>query len=253
MSSTIILYCLLLLFIASVIHVLALRFMPVKTPLMRLRCKQQIKRGERPRLYHKWIPLKDIPEDFKIAVWVGEDRSFISHFGINLKKLANRSFLFFKQKESFTKSFSGTSTISQQTAKNVFLWLDKSILRKFLEVYYTLLIELFWGKLRILEVYLNAIEMGDGIYGVHAAAQHHYHCKPKELTREQIVSIVSCFPNPLRYHCTNITEPKIQRLYENNLWSMQGLSFPRTEEFRKVQFQYRKQAILRLLGIKRNA
>ena len=235
--------------IVSVIQVIVLRFIPVKTtPLMWLRCRQQRKRGERTRLHHQWIPFKDIPEDFKTAVWVAEDVHFISHFGFDFFKVFHNIKYYFIDKVKFKTAFGGMSTISQQTAKNVFLWQGRSILRKVLECYYTVLIELFWGKQRIMEVYLNSIEMGDGIYGVYAAAKEHYHCEPSELTREQIAEIVTCLPNPLKYHCTDIHYPSLLKSKERILMGMDGLHFPRPEEFAKVQWQHRLKALNKLFG-----
>ena len=240
-------WVLLTLFAFSIVQVIVMRWIPVQwTPLMKVRCRQQRKRGEQPRLHHQWIPLQYIPNDFKTAVWVAEDGHFISHFGFDIVKTFQHIKLFFIDKEGFRQAFAGLSTISQQTAKNVFLWSGKSLLRKALECYYTILIELFWGKQRIMEVYLNSIEMGDGIYGVYAAAKEHYHCEPDELTREQIANIVTCLPNPLRYHCTNIEAPSLLKSKERILMGMEGLHFPEPHEFHKVQWRHRLNAIQRI-------
>ena len=105
----------------------------------------------------------------------------------------------------------GASTISQQTAKNVFLWPGRSWLRKGLEVYFTLLVELFWSKDRIMEVYLNSIEMGPGIYGADAVAEWHFHTRASRLTREQCALIAATLPNPLRYSSANPSSYMLKR------------------------------------------
>jgi monofunctional biosynthetic peptidoglycan transglycosylase len=110
----------------------------------------------------------------------------------------------------------GASTISQQTAKNVFLWPDRSWLRKGLEVYFTGLIEIFWGKRRIMEVYLNVIEMGDGIYGVEMAAQKYFHKPASDLSRGEAALIAAVLPNPRRWNAGAPTS-YIQRRQQNIL------------------------------------
>ena len=107
----------------------------------------------------------------------------------------------------------GGSTISQQTAKNVFLWPESSWLRKGFEVYFTVLVELFWSKERIMEVYLNSIEMGDGIYGAEAVAQQHFKCTAKELTRSQCALIAATLPNPLRFDSAHPSRYMMKRQY----------------------------------------
>lgn len=237
-------------FAVSVIHVLILKFVRVnRTPLMLFRCRQQRKRGEAVRLHHQWMPLDEIPTDFKTAVWVAEDGLFISHFGFDFLKLFKGLMVFIHKRSEFKKSFFGISTISQQTAKNVFLWPNRSLFRKMLEAYYTILIELLWGKQRIMEVYLNCIEMGDGIYGVYAAAKEHYHCEPKELTREQIANIVTCLPNPINYQCTNIFYPLLLESKKRILMGMEETTFPPRKHFAKVQFLHRWHTLKQILHI----
>jgi len=122
-----------------------------------------------------------------------EDSRFLKHSGFDFKQISQA---IAEQEEG--KSSRGASTISQQTAKNVFLWPGRSWLRKGLEVYFTSLIELIWGKKRIMEVYLNSIEMGDGIYGAEAVSQQHFGCSAKELSRRHCALIAISLPNPLK-------------------------------------------------------
>lgn len=182
----------------TVIQVLVYRFIPVRTtPLMRVRCHEQRKRGEKTRVHHRWIPFKDIPQDFKTAVWVGEDGHFIGHFGFDIAKIYHCIKSYFHNREAFRKAFGGMSTISQQTAKNAFLPHSRTMLRKALEAYYTLMIETFWSKRRIMEVYLNIVEFGDGIYGAEAAAKHYFGHSAKTLSRKEAAQLAATLPAPL--------------------------------------------------------
>ena len=151
-------------FLAStILSVVLLRFVPVYfTPLMFLRMAQQIKDGKSITCHHHWVPLEQMSEYMPLAVVASEDQRFYQHHGFDLKAI-EKAIEHNQKKGKRTKH--GASTISQQTAKNVFLWPDRSLLRKVLESYFTVLIEMMWSKERIMEVYLNSIEMGDGIYG----------------------------------------------------------------------------------------
>lgn len=152
-------------------------------------------------LKRDYVGFNNISYNAKLAVISGEDQLFPDHNGFDwnaIKKSLNPS----KKKRSKTKKIppgAGASTISQQTAKNVFLWQGKSYLRKGLEAYFTFMIETVWGKERILDVYLNCIEMGDGIFGIEAAAQAYFNKPASALTRQEAAMIVACFPNPKRY------------------------------------------------------
>ena len=157
-----------LLFVSSILSVVAYRFIPVYfTPLMFSRCFEQIVNGEKIKLYHHWISLEEMPPSMPVAVMASEDQRFLTHHGFDYKAIEQAA----KSNLNGGKKLRGGSTISQQTAKNVFLWQGRSWLRKGLEAYFTFLIETFWSKQRIMEVYLNSIEMGDGIYGVQACAE----------------------------------------------------------------------------------
>jgi monofunctional biosynthetic peptidoglycan transglycosylase len=143
---------------------------------------------------HHWVPLENISKNLQKAVIASEDGRFFEHYGLDFSAMQKAAVGNFKGKK-----LKGGSTITQQTAKNVFLWQGRSYFRKALEAYYTVLIELVWGKQRILEVYLNSIEMGDGIYGAEAATQHWYKRDCKSLTRMQAAGIAAILPNPRRF------------------------------------------------------
>ena len=185
----------LLFFGSTILSVFLLRWCPVYvTPLMFIRCGQQVWRGEKIRLHHHWVPMAEMAEPLPLAVMASEDQRFLEHHGFDFGEIG-------KAVEDYRrgKRQRGASTISQQTAKNVFLWPGHSWLRKGLEVYFTGLIELIWGKQRIMEVYLNSIEMGDGIYGAEAVSQLHFGYPARDLTRANCALVAATLPNPLLY------------------------------------------------------
>ena len=185
----------LLFFGSTILSVFLLRWCPVYvTPLMFIRCGQQVWRGEKIRLHHHWVPMAEMAEPLPLAVMASEDQRFLEHHGFDFGEIG-------KAVEDYRrgKRQRGASTISQQTAKNVFLWPGHSWLRKGLEVYFTGLIELIWGKQRIMEVYLNSIEMGDGIYGAEAVSQLHFGYPARDLTRANCALVAATLPNPLKY------------------------------------------------------
>ncbi|MBO7120157.1 MAG: monofunctional biosynthetic peptidoglycan transglycosylase [Bacteroidaceae bacterium] len=185
----------LLFFGSTILAVLIYKWCPVYvTPLMVIRCAQQVHHGEKLRLKHHWVPLDSMSIYMPVAVMASEDQRFLDHNGFDFIEI-NKTL-----KERRTgKRFRGGSTISQQTAKNVFLWPDASWARKGLEAYFTVLIELIWGKQRIMEVYLNSIEMGNGIYGAEAVAQQHFGRRAITLTRPNCALIAATLPNPLKF------------------------------------------------------
>ncbi len=184
-------------FASTILSVVALRFVPVWfTPLMFIRVAQQISDGKELKLRHSWVALEQMSPSMPVAVMASEDANFMTHHGFDFKAIQNAA------KRNLThpeKRKMGASTISQQTAKNVFLWPGRSWVRKGFEVYFTALIELFWSKQRIMEVYLNSIETGEGIYGVEAVAQEHFNCSAEKLSREQCALIAVTLPNPRRF------------------------------------------------------
>ncbi len=181
--------------IISLFFVVLYKFVPVPfTPLMPIRYFENSSDGKDIETKHDWVPLEDISKNLQKAVIASEDSRFFEHNGLDFEAMRKAALGNFKGKK-----LKGGSTITQQTAKNVFLWQGRSYFRKALEAYYTVLIELIWGKERILEVYLNSIEMGDGIYGAQAATQHWYKKDCKSLTRIQAAGIAAILPNPRKF------------------------------------------------------
>ncbi|MGP1549771.1 MAG: monofunctional biosynthetic peptidoglycan transglycosylase [Prevotella fusca] len=187
-------------FISTILAVVVYRFIPVYfTPLMLSRCFEQIEKGEPVKLYHDWIPLEKMPKSMPVAVMASEDQRFLTHHGFDYKAIEKAAEDHLKK----GKKLRGGSTISQQTAKNVFLWQGRSWIRKGLEVYFTFLIETLWSKQRIMEVYLNSIEMGDGIYGVEACAEQNFGMEAIQLSRRDCALIAATLPNPRRFSSKN--------------------------------------------------
>ena len=183
-------------FASSILAVVFLKFVPVLfTPLMFHRMGQQIADGHFPTLHHSWVSLEKMPADIPRAVMAGEDARFLQHHGFDFNAIQGAV----KRNMKSGKKKYGASTISQQTAKNVFLWPSRTWLRKGLEMYFTVLIEFIWGKERIMEVYLNSIEMGDGIYGVSAVAEYHFNKDAAALSRRDCALIAATLPNPRRF------------------------------------------------------
>lgn len=180
---------------STIFFVILYRFVPVYiTPLMVIRCAQQVGRGEQIRLKHHWVPIEDMSKYLPVAVMASEDQRFLQHHGFDVVEIQNAV-----EERMAGKRNRGGSTISQQTAKNVFLWPASSWIRKGFEAYFTVLIELFWSKERIMEVYLNSIETGDGIYGAEAVAQLHFGRPAAKLTRANCALIAATLPNPLKF------------------------------------------------------
>lgn len=187
---------LLFFFISTILMVVVYRFMPVYiTPLMVIRSTQQVFKGESPAWHHTWVPFDKISPDLPMAVIASEDNRFATHNGFDFEEIQKAM----KENEK-RKRRRGASTISQQTAKNVFLWPQSSWVRKGLEVYFTWLIELFWSKERIMEVYLNSIEMGKGIYGAQATARYKFNTTAANLSAGQCALIAATLPNPIRFN-----------------------------------------------------
>lgn len=177
----------------SVFVVLLYRWIPIYyTPLMAIR---SIENNFKVETKHQWVPIEQIASSLQLAVICSEDQNFLTHNGFDLEAIEKA----YKNNKA-GKRLKGASTISQQTAKNVFLWPQRSWLRKGLELYFTFLIETIWSKERILEVYLNSIEMGNGVYGAEAAATHWYGKTSKKLTQQEAASIAIILPNPRKYN-----------------------------------------------------
>lgn len=183
----------------SLFFVVLFKFVPVPfTPLMVIRAIENKAAGKENHFSHDWEPIENISMNLQKAVIASEDGTFLKHNGFDFTAMQKA----YKSNERGRK-IKGGSTISQQTAKNVFLWQGRSYLRKGLEAYFTLLIEIIWGKERIMEVYLNSIEMGDGVYGAQAATQHWYRKDASSLTPMQAAGIAAILPNPRKYSATS--------------------------------------------------
>lgn len=215
-------------FASTILSVVVLKFVPVFfTPLMFIRVAQQIKEGKDVRLYHHWVPLDKIAPSLPVAVIASEDARFLEHHGFDYKAIESAA-KHNLQKKNKTKH--GASTISQQTAKNVFLWPGRSWVRKGFEVYFTALIEMMWSKQRIMEVYLNSIEMGDGIYGADAVAEHHFGTTAAKLSRPQCAMIAVSLPNPRKFDSSN-PSPYMYRRQSKILHEMKFVKvFPKEGE-----------------------
>ena len=146
-------------------------------------------------LKRDYVDDDEISYNAKLAVIASEDQLFPDHSGFDWKNI-KKAIAYNKRKPGRRH---GASTISQQTAKNVFLWQGGGFIRKGLEAYFTFMIEMIWGKKRILEVYLNVIEMGNGIFGIEMAAKKYFNKSAKNLTRQEAAMIAACLPNPKRY------------------------------------------------------
>lgn len=186
-------------FAISIVLVILFRWIPIPyTPLMAIRAIENKTAGKEMVLSHDWVPIEEISPNIQKAVIASEDGTFLTHYGFDFSAIQKAV-----KNNSKGKRLKGGSTISQQTAKNIFLWQGRSYLRKGLEAYFTVLIEIFWSKERIMEVYLNSIEMGDGVYGIEAASQHWYRKSANDLTKFEAAGIAAILPNPRKYKATN--------------------------------------------------
>ena len=162
---------------------------------MVIRSAQQLINGEEIICKHTWVSREKISRHLPMAVIASEDNRFAQHYGFDFVEI-NKAV----KENNKRKKPRGASTISQQTAKNVFLWPKSSWVRKGFEVYFTCLIELLWSKERIMEVYLNSIEMGKCIYGAQAVAQAHFNKDASNLTRGESALIAASLPNPIKFN-----------------------------------------------------
>jgi len=197
----IVLKALLYSFLFSIGIVIVYRFVPVPlTLLMVQRCIEQKLDGKTMRLEKDWVSEAEIAHHLPMAVVASEDQRFLFHRGFDFEAIEKAMKHNEKQKKRKKPRIRGASTISQQTAKNVFLFPARSFIRKGLEVYFTFLIELLWSKERIMTVYLNVIEMGDGVYGAEAAAQHYFGHSAAKLTASEAALLAAVLPNPRRFN-----------------------------------------------------
>jgi monofunctional biosynthetic peptidoglycan transglycosylase len=210
--------------ILSILWVLFYKFVPVAyTPLMAIR---YMNGNDDYESHHEWMPIDNVSPNLQLAVICAEDQNFLIHSGFDYEAI-KRAF----SKNKINKRTKGGSTISQQTAKNVFLWPQRSWLRKGFEVYFTFLIETLWGKERILEVYLSSIEMGNGIYGAEAASHYWFNKKAKDLTKQEAASIAAILPNPRKFKAY----PRTEYLERRKTWIMKQMQNYGSFELTKIE------------------
>jgi len=186
-------------FALTVLWVLVLKWIPpITTPLMIVRSHELRAEGVKPVRDYRWVSYKKISPNLAKAVVASEDNLFFEHDGFDREAIKKAI-----EENKAGKRRRGGSSISQQTAKNVFCIPSKSYVRKGFEAYFTFLIERIWGKERIMEVYLNVIEMGKGIYGAEAAAQRHFGHDAAHLSRREACLIAACLPNPLKRNASS--------------------------------------------------
>jgi len=186
------------------------------TPLMVIRCIEQKSEGKEIMMKHDWVSLQKISPQLQLAVVCSEDQNYLKHSGFDFGAIQKA----LKENER-GKRVRGGSTITQQTAKNVFLWQGRSYLRKGLEAWFTLLIEFFWNKERIMEVYLNSIEMGNGIYGAEAASQFWFKKSASNLSKDEAAAIAAILPSPLNYKAN----PANNYIQKRKVWVKQQMNY----------------------------
>ena len=183
-------------FTSTILTTILFRFInPPLTPLMIIRGVQQLSDGKRLKIKKNWESIENISPNLIQSTVAAEDQLFLEHHGFDIEAIEKAY-----NNNQKRKKIKGASTISQQTAKNVFLWPSRTWVRKGLEVYFTTLIEIFWSKKRIMEVYLNVIEMGDGIYGAEKASEIYFKKHAINLSRPEAALITAALPNPLKFN-----------------------------------------------------
>jgi len=211
--------------IFTIIPVIVYKFIhPPVTPLMCLRTLEMKIDGNPVNWSYKWISIEKMsPYLFQAAI-AAEDDHFMLHNGFDIEAMQ----LAFESNQKNEKKIKGGSTISQQTAKNVFLWPHRDYLRKGFEAWFTVLIEFIWGKERIMEVYLNVVELGDGIYGVEAASQKYFKKPASKLTKAEAAALIAVLPNP---HIYKVLNPSAYTQYYK--WAI----LKRMEQMPKLSFR----------------
>ncbi|MBR2959656.1 MAG: monofunctional biosynthetic peptidoglycan transglycosylase [Bacteroidales bacterium] len=211
--------------------------MPPLTPLMVQRFCQQVGDKERTvRFERDYVPLDSISPNLVSAVVYSEDGLFMYHNGFDVKQM---KIAYTENKRG--RRMRGGSTISQQTAKNAFLPHNRTMLRKAAEAYYTVLIEAVWGKRHIMEVYLNIVEFGDGIYGAEAAAQHYFHHSARTLSRSEAAQLAATLPAPLKRnpaHRSPYFNRRTADIKQRFSWGAVNIDMPRAK--RKAKYQDRE-------------
>lgn len=214
------------LFVLSIAIVFLYKWAPVPaTPLMVIRNVENFQDNKPFVWKHDWVSIDNISKNLQLAVICSEDQNFLNHNGFDIEAIEKAY-----ENNKKGKRVKGASTISQQTAKNVFLWPQRSWFRKGLEVYFTFLIETIWGKERIIEVYLNSIEMGHGIYGAEAAATYWYKKPASKLSQYEAASIAAILPNPLKFKAN----PATNYIERRKIWIVRQMGFFGKLDYNKV-------------------
>lgn len=209
-------------FILSIGSVFLFKYVPVPfTILMLQRCAEQKADGKELKLSKDWVSAEEISPYLQLAVVCSEDQNYLKHNGFDYGAIRKALKFNEKMEEKGKNKRRGASTISQQTAKNVFLWPGRSWIRKGLEVYFTFLIENIWSKERIMEVYLNVIEFGDGVYGAEAAAQNYLYKSANNLTAQDAALMAVVLPSPLKF---SIAKPTAYTLGRRS-WCVQQMRY----------------------------
>lgn len=192
----------------SVLAVLLLRWINPPTSSFMLQRQHTTRQNDDQHfeLHYEWVDWQEMSPHIKMAAITSEDQSFATHWGLDLSSIQKAI-----NEYQHGQDLRGASTITQQVAKNLFLWPAQSYLRKGIEAYFALLIELLWSKQRILEVYLNIVEFGDGIYGVQAAARRYFHTTAARLSKWQSALMVTALPAPKRYNLAHPSHYMLQR------------------------------------------
>jgi monofunctional biosynthetic peptidoglycan transglycosylase len=192
------------------LEVLYVRFFnpPITTLMVFRRIEALITNRYRGDIHYRWIPLDKVPDDFLDAVWQIEDSRFFNHEGFDWIEMEEA----LQRAEQKHRPVQGVSTISNQCARSLFLWQGRSWLRKGLEAYYTFLMEHLLNKQRILELYVNVIELGDGIYGIEEAAAHYYGVPAKQLNRSECAMLAAMLPFPRAWNPHN-PSPRLRARY----------------------------------------
>ena len=199
------------------IAVIVFKWVPVPiTPLMVIRSYEQWQEDKPVVWKHEWVSLDEISGHLELAVVCSEDQNFLKHNGFDFGAIEKAI-----ENNKKGKKIRGASTISQQTAKNVFLWPGRGWIRKGLETYVTFLIELIWSKERIMEVYLNSIEMGNGIYGAEAASLHWFKKSAIKLNKNEAAAISAVLPNPRKYRAN----PASNYIARRKAWTVRQMGF----------------------------
>ena len=183
--------------VASILLVLILRFIPVPTSafMIERQIEALLDKQKDFTLHYRWTPIAEVSSNLPIALVASEDQKFPTHHGFDVEAIQTAL-----ADADDGERLRGASTISQQVAKNLFLWNGRSFVRKGFEAYFTVLIETLWPKRRIIEVYLNIAEFGDGIYGAHAASERYFHRSPAQLNPQQCALLAAVLPNPRKLH-----------------------------------------------------